>query len=208
MANRRGKKEREREAKREKGHAEDRSRRLRTLAVLTTVVVVVLVLAAFALTRASGPNGGPGIGVRAGLVAPDFTITDIDGRSFQLYEHRGHPVVIDFMGSFCSACVVQMRSLVPVYGDLAPRGLIVLSIDVGGTLGTENPEDARTFMATHGGTWPIALDNQGLGSTFQVTTPSYVLPKTFIIAPNGVIVTADTGILSESTLRSTIEPLL
>lgn len=41
----------------------------------------------------------------AGLMAPDFTLTDINGKPFALSSLRGKYVVLDFWGSWCSWCI-------------------------------------------------------------------------------------------------------
>lgn len=38
------------------------------------------------------------IGIGIGQIAPDFTLTDIDGHPFSLSDHRGKIVIIDFHG--------------------------------------------------------------------------------------------------------------
>ncbi len=45
-------------------------------------------------------DGGP----RAGDVAPDFTLTTLDGKSVSLSDYRGRPVVLNFWASYCHPC--------------------------------------------------------------------------------------------------------
>jgi len=68
----------------------------------------MLALAAFAClvaTAAAPPQGGkaqsyPDLKPALGSAAPDFTLTDLDGKEFQLKDHFGkRPVVIEF-GSY------------------------------------------------------------------------------------------------------------
>lgn len=172
----------------------------RRMILWASVIAVAAGLVIALLQFPTGPDGGPSIG---GL-APDFTVVDIDGRSFRLSEHRDRVVLIDFMGSRCSTCVQQMQFLPALYRDYAPRGLAMISIDVGGSLGTEDPGVARDFMAAYGGTWPVALDNSGIGLLYRVST----LPTLYLIQADGTIAFRHAGVMTDADLAARIKPLL
>lgn len=174
------------------------TRRRKVLAIGAIVVAAGLVVLLVRLP--TGPQGG----LSTDDTAPDFTVVDVDSRTFRLSDHRGEVVLIDFMGSRCSTCVQQMQFLSPVYSAYSSRGLAMISIDVGGSLGTEDPEVARRFLATYGGTWPIALDDTGIGLTYQVS----VLPTLYLIRTDGTIAFRHAGVVTDADLAAQIEPLL
>lgn len=181
----------------------DQSRYTRRLAI-GIVLIIIAFVALFYLANAVLLNLPAGSNVRVGQLAPDFAIVDVDGRTFRLSDQRGHPVGLDFMGSNCPSCVVEMPHLVETYSRYSGQGLIMISIDIGGSLGTEDPNEARRFLASNGGTWPIALDNAGLALRFQVTS----LPTIYVIDPDGVVSYRNPGITSATDLSAVIEPLL
>lgn len=183
-------------------HLEATAREARRRKVLAIAAIVVAVgLVAWLVSLPSGPQGGLSKDDRA----PDFTIVDVDGRTFRLSQQQGKVVLIDFMGSRCSTCVQQMQFLPAVYSAYADKGLVMISIDVGGSLGTEDPEVARRFMATYGGTWPIALDNSGIGLAYGV--PS--LPTLYLLRTDGTIAFRHAaGVITDHDLAAQIEPLL
>ncbi|MGQ0796532.1 MAG: TlpA family protein disulfide reductase [Methanobacteriota archaeon] len=183
---------------------QERQRQTRRLAIGIALILLVFV-GLFYLANVSLLNPTGGSGVRVGQLAPDFALVDIDGRAFRLSDQRGHPVVLDFMGSNCPACVVEMPHLVETYSRYSGQGLVMISIDIGGSLGTEDPGEARGFLSTNGGTWPIALDNSGLAIRFQATS----LPTIYVIDAAGVVAYRNLGGTSTvSALSSAIEPLL
>jgi peroxiredoxin len=53
-----------------------------------------------------------------GLLAPDFTLVDRDGKPWRLREHRGKIVVMNFWTVTCQPCVEEMPSLVTL-ADIA-----------------------------------------------------------------------------------------
>jgi peroxiredoxin len=164
------------------------------------VIGVAILLVAVLVMLPGGPpllTDPPAVGERA----PDFTVVDIDGTTFRLSAHSGAPVLIDFMGSRCTTCAATMPDLRSIYDEFSARGLMMISIDIGGTLGTEDPSVARGFMAAHGGTWPIALDNSGVGLQYGAVRPP---PTVYIIDPSGLVAYWNPGPTSVSTLRGII----
>ena len=174
---------------------EQRKRILLGVGVISVAIILVAALLALA--------GGPPVGARAPAVgerAPDFVVVDIDGRTFQLSAQTGVPILIEFMGSRCPTCTAEMSHLRSTYSEFSARGLVMISIDIGGSLGTEDPSIARNFMAAHGGTWPIALDNTGIGLKYGVVQP----PLLYVIDPSGVVAYRNPGPTSASTLGDVI----
>jgi protein SCO1/2 len=72
---------------------ERRARRRSVTFLLIAVLIVVAAIPIAALWEAFGPNSG--------AYAPDFTLTDQDGRPFTLSSLRGDPVVLFFGYTHC-----------------------------------------------------------------------------------------------------------
>jgi peroxiredoxin len=55
-----------------------------------------------------------------GLLAPDFTLQDKDGKPWRLRDHRGKLIVMNFWTVTCQPCVEEMPSLVTL-ADIAQK---------------------------------------------------------------------------------------
>jgi|GEM_PF-5260538 len=164
--------------------------------VIGTVAVLLSVILAFILLnpRVVGPQD-PSVGIETGQFAPAFTLRDVNGTDWNLSLHRGQVVLLDFMGARCSTCGIEMGAggLQSLYRTYSSRGFTILSIDVGGVLGTTDPMEAWRFVRGlnldgsrrwEEGPWPVALDNQGVDLSYGVEP----LPMKYLLDASGKIV--------------------
>lgn len=68
-------------------------------------------------------------GLVAGVMAPDFTLTDVNEKPFKLSSLRGKTVILDFWGSWCYWCVKGFPTLKKYYDKYKLRGLEILGVD-------------------------------------------------------------------------------
>ena len=61
--------------------------------------------------------------------APDFTLTDIDGNTFNLTDFRGQVVILDMMSIPCKGCKIVEGDLKEIYPDYQDD-VIFISIDI------------------------------------------------------------------------------
>ena len=181
------------------------------IVLLVSAALIALVAAAALLARPPDP----GTGIEVGQFAPEFTILDVNGTAWTVSAHRGQVVLLDFMGARCQTCEVEMGegSMQSVQAQYASRGFTIISIDVGGVLGTKDPMEAWRFVAGlnpdgsrrwGAGTWPVALDNQSLATTFGVVP----LPQKFLLDGTGKIAWKQTGLVTQSVLQAQVAALL
>ena len=64
------------------------------------------------------------------IAAPDFSLDDIQGKTFNLSSQRGNPVIIFFGATWCPACRGEMPHYKALYDKYAQRGLKFLYIDI------------------------------------------------------------------------------
>jgi len=168
-------------------------------------IVIALVLVMFAVWYSSTGEKTPGtddnnIGIELGQIAPDFAITDIDGNTFSLSDHRDHVVIMDLMATWCGPCITEMSHLRQVYSNYSASGVVIMSIDVDPS---EMDETIRQFKTNYGDDW-IFASGPNVGITYEAIS----IPKMYIINQQGRITYKSVGVTSASTLASEIDKLL
>jgi len=140
-------------------------------------------------------------GVVAQEVAPDFTLTDIDGVEFSLSDYRGRVVLLDFFATWCGYCVAQIPHLKTLYEEFG-EGLVIISISVSPS--SDTVEKLQQFRQTHNINWIVARDTVGVNDEYNVP----YLPTLVIIDQEGYIQHQHSGPIDESVLQEEIYELM
>ena len=133
-----------------------------------------------------------------GSVAPDFTLTDINGQSHNLYSYldQGKTVILDFSATWCGPCwdLHQQNTLKDLYNAFGPEGtdnlmVFKLECDPGTGLNELNGIGNTQGDWITGTPYPI-LDGQAVynvSNTYQV--PGY--PTWYTVCPSGILTASD-----------------
>ncbi len=135
-------------------------------------------------------------------IAPDFTLTDIDGVEFSLSEYRGKVVLLDFFATWCSACVAEFPHLKFVHDEFG-EDLIIISISVSPS--SDTVEKLQQFRDDHGIDWFVARDTAGVHDKYGNIWP---IPTLVIIDQEGYIQHQHSGLTDESVLREEIYEIM
>jgi thiol-disulfide isomerase/thioredoxin len=111
-------------------------------------------------------------------LAPDFSLQDMDGDTFELKSARGHWVFLHFWASWCGPCKKEMPAVQRLADSMQDQLQIVM-------INTAEDEDTIfTFLAAINVSLNSLLDRDGLVT--EVWKPRG-LPTTFLINPKGEI---------------------
>lgn len=134
-------------------------------------------------------------------LAPNFTLTDVQGKTFSLSDFSGHIVVLNFMKTQCSSCRAEVTQLKEIYDKYSDHVVIVsISIDPA----HDTNQQLRQFMNETGITWMVARGTDKVQSDYNVK----IAPTIIIIDGSGYIRFKHTGEITEEALSQEIEKLL
>ncbi len=136
-----------------------------------------------ATPAASAPADAPGAAAAAPTVGspatPALRVDTVDGGVFDLAEHRGQWVVVNFWATWCAPCLKEMPELSALDAmreHISVVGLAYEEIDLA---------DMRRFLDAHPVVYPVAIiDTYAPPADFE--TPKG-LPMTYLIAPDGSV---------------------
>lgn len=119
-----------------------------------------------------------------GTAAPDWTLTDSNGKSHALSDYRGHIVVMDFWGTWCFPCWKMMPTVQSLHDKFKDRGVMVFGISV-----NDQEGDPAGFMKQKGYTYNLLLGGDDTAGLYKAV----LLPTLYVIGTDGKIIHAEYG---------------
>ncbi|HEX6714142.1 MAG TPA: SCO family protein [Thermoleophilaceae bacterium] len=124
------------------------------LALFATTCALFAVIGVFAISRIDAQSDSPAVvhtkdspfrggSMPAGVHAPEFTLTDQDGKRVSMAEYRGKPVVVTYLYTHCKeTCPLQAQMIRGALDDLG-HDIPALAVSVDPFRDT--PASAKTF---------------------------------------------------------------
>lgn len=172
-------------------------RRLPRRILLLAAILPLLLVGVLAVALAVGGRPSP---TTIGSVAPDFSLTDLDGNPVRLADLRGSPVIVNFWASWCGPCVEEFPLLRETAEEHAEAGLVVLGI-----VYQDRAEAARAFMQSNGGSWQAAMDpDERVARAYNILAP----PETYFIGRDGRIAARHIGQFTPDSLEDSVAAII
>jgi thiol-disulfide isomerase/thioredoxin len=109
----------------------------------------------------------------------DFTLTDLQGKSWTLKALKGKVVLVNFWATWCPPCRKEMPDLDALYQRFKDQGLVVLSVS------DEEVDKVKAYLAEKPVTYPILLDpGRKVNDLFRING----IPKSFVYDREGKLV--------------------
>jgi len=136
-----------------------------------------------------------------GQDAPDFTLTDVNGKEHKLSDYRGKNVILQFWATWCPPCKMTVPHLMELRRTVSEDKLAIMALSY---ISPRNPEEKiKNFAATEKVNYPIfAVETKALGRPYNAISG---LPTIFFIDTKGKIKLATTGLLQLADFKAILE---
>jgi cytochrome c biogenesis protein CcmG/thiol:disulfide interchange protein DsbE len=135
---------------------------------------------------------------KAGVAAPEFTLTTLAKRKVKLSELRGKVVVINYWATWCAPCKAEMPMMHEYFRSNQARGLEMFGVTTEDSVPAFKLQKLASLLS-----YPLAAKiNGGYGAIGNA------VPSTYIIDRKGILRVAKAGAFSEAEFRKAVDPLL
>lgn len=120
-----------------------------------------------------------------GMLAPDFTQLDVNGKPVKLSDFRGKYVLLDFWASWCGPCRRENPNVVKAYNDFKAKGFEVLGVSL------DKREDRDKWLQAiqkDGLSWTQVSDLKVWDNEAAKLYDVNAIPMNFLIDPDGKII--------------------
>lgn len=128
---------------------------------------------------------------------PALVIATIDGKTYDLADHRGQWVVINFWATWCAPCIKEMPELSALHAMRSTVEVIGLAYE------DIALEDMKVFLQKRPVAYPIAIVDP-YDPPKDFATPRG-LPMTYLIAPDGKVARQFLGPVTAHDIEQAIE---
>jgi peroxiredoxin len=106
------------------------------------------------------------------VLANDIILNDVNGKSVNISNSKGNPVILFFWTTWCPYCRKELKSLNLLYPQMKKEGITVYAVNIG-----ESANRVKGFLKDFGLTFNVLLDQEALLADLYAVmgVPTYVL---------------------------------
>jgi thiol-disulfide isomerase/thioredoxin len=135
-----------------------------------------------------------------GKPAPPLSLVDLNGKQVTLSDFKGHPLVVNFWGTYCAPCKIEMPWLETFSKKYAADGFDVIGVTYDSEVGKDTiAKDVHKL----GVTYPILLSDPKAEKDYLSDTE--VLPMSFYVDRTGKVIQVTAGLGSQDELEAMVK---
>ena len=166
-------------------------------------VMILLMLCGALLLKGIVPSSArqPGVAPKMSRQAlADFSLPGMNGKPWDLKDHQGRVVLVNFWATWCPPCNEETPDLVRLAGKYSSQGLDIVGVNM-----DEGASSAvQRFIAEYQVPYPVLLATSKTALPLRVEA----LPTTVLLDRHGRIAKTYEGAVREADFQADILPLL
>jgi peroxiredoxin len=134
-------------------------------------------------------------------MAPDFTLTELNGQKLSLSDYRGKVVLLDFWATWCGPCRVEIPGLIELQNKYRDQGFTVIGVSLDDSI-----EPVKDFYQEFRMNYPVAVASD---KKVELLYGGIIgLPTAFLVGRDGRIYSKHPGAQPTSVFEEEIKALL
>ncbi|MEO8610059.1 MAG: cytochrome c biogenesis protein CcdA [Chloroflexota bacterium] len=152
------------------------------------------------ITGAAAAMNSPISGTNIGNVAPDFETVTETGKTTRLSDFRGQVVLLNFWGTWCGPCRVEMPAFESAYDSKKSTRFTILAVN-----NRDTTDAVSAFRKEFGLSFPLVMDDSAaISKTYGVVS----FPSTYVLNQQGVITARHFGALTTEQIQELVTQAL
>lgn len=180
------------------------SRQLIKYVLIAGVLLAVLSACGAKETMQDSSVGEASMKMNKGEVAPSFSLSDLNGNSFQLADYNGRKVYVKFWASWCSICLAGLEELNMLAGQ--DNDFQVVTIVTPNYKGEKSAKDFKEWFTKQ--PYPnitVLLDEDGKWAK-KFGLRGY--PSSYYIGSDGILAKSSPGHASNDLITDTFKEIM
>lgn len=140
--------------------------------------------------------------ISAGKNAPDFELSDKEGKMHKLSDFKNKFVIIDIWATWCAPCRREIPEFAKLHKEFKSKNIAFISISV-----DENKDEWLKFIEKEKHEW-LQLHSEKAKSTLSKDYLVHFIPRFILIGPDGKIINSKAPEPSDSKLKELLQELL
>lgn len=151
----------------------------------------------------AGTPDGEVIEAAARASAPEFSGTLLDGSEFDSSSLFGDIVVLNFWGSWCAPCRLEIPQFQRVYDEVSADQVSFLGVNV-----KDDRQLAQAFLDDKSITYPSLFDPRGEVALAFRDYPANAIPSTIVLDRDGRVAAVYVAAVAGEELRQVLDTLV